>query len=649
MNPTQEKAQELFADGFNLLPVALDGQKRPASMALPLGQWKTLETNKISPYDIIRWYSSAPYGIGVICGNVSRLLVLDCETAEVWQSILQDATATDLETLELINASTLVQTPSGGFHLYLIMDEPVPRGRKLARRLCGKVLVETRGQGHYVVSPGSPSSVHPLNMPYVSIRYVDHENRATWPVEKVERLLAIAESFNVYIKPESLRSPTMAQATGDGSTPGSLFNQHGSWQEILEPHGWRVAGSRGESLLWTRPGKSHGISATTGHCSTTRSGSLLYVFSTSCPPFESESTYSKFAAKALLEFGGDYSATAKALADQGFKEEEGCTFQVTLPPPVITLPDGSERQRRWKLSSELCPIDPNLQWIIHGILKVGSSTLMSSAPKVGKTTWLFDMLRCIGTGEDFCGLKTRKCRAMIISEEDESTLAERCQEFGIGDHVGWFCRPFINRPTQPIFKSFIAECRQAALEFGALFCVVDTVAKHLPVKDENSASEMEGSLIQLWQLTQQDLGLMSFHHNRKSPGEGGSSARGSGALTGHFEILLNMDRTNEENPTHRTIKGNSRFKQTPTEMLLELTPEGYRNLGEPHEHARQELLARIIAWVTSNPLKTHEDCALALGMPKPLIKSHLLRLVAANVLAANGSGSKFDYHKFYKV
>ena len=649
MNQTLEKARQLLDNGYNVLPVALDGQKRPASMALPLGQWKPLETTRVSNEDLTRWYGSAPYGIGVICGNVSRLLVLDCETTEVWQSIFREATATDSETLDLINTSTLVQTPSGGFHLYMTMDEPVPRGRKLAKRICGKVLVETRGQGHYVVSPASPPSVHPLNMPYVSIRYSDAEHRPTWPVEKVERLLAIAESFNVFIKAESLRSPVMAQETGNGSSPGSLFNQHGSWQEILEPHGWRVAGSRGESLLWTRPGKASGISATTGHCSTTRSGSLLYVFSTSCPPFEAEATYSKFAAKALLEHGGDYAETAKVLASQGFREDEGSTFQISLPPAVVQLPDGSERQRRWKLSSELCPIDPNLQWIIHGILKVGSSTLMSSAPKVGKTTWLFDMLRCIGTGEDFCGLKTRKCRAMIISEEDESTLAERCQEFGIGDHVGWFCRPFINRPTQQVFKNFIAECRAAALEFGALFCVVDTVAKHLPVKDENSASEMEGSLIQLWQLTQQDLGLLSFHHNRKSPGEGGSSARGSGALTGHFEILLGMDRTDAEHPTHRIIKGNSRFKQTPTEMLVELTANGYRNLGEAHEHARQELLARIISWVETNPLKNHEEVASALGLPKQLIKDHLVRLVAANVLAANGSGSRFDHHKFYRI
>jgi predicted ArsR family transcriptional regulator len=84
-------------------------------------------------------------------------------------------------------------------------------------------------------------------------------------------------------------------------------------------------------------------------------------------------------------------------------------------------------------------------------------------------------------------------------------------------------------------------------------------------------------------------------------------------------------------------------------MLVELTANGYRNLGEAHEHARQELLARILSWVEANPLKNHEEVASALGLPKQLIKDHLVRLVAANVLAANGSGSRFDHHKFYRV
>jgi hypothetical protein len=64
-------------------------------------------------------------------------------------------------------------------------------------------------------------------------------------------------------------------------------------------------------MYWRRPGKiGPGISATTNY-----GGShLLYVFSTNAAPFEPDTAYTPFAAYALLEHRGDFTAAARALA-----------------------------------------------------------------------------------------------------------------------------------------------------------------------------------------------------------------------------------------------------------------------------------------------------------------------------------------------
>lgn len=88
------------------------------------------------------------------------------------------------------------------------------------------------------------------------------------------------------------------------------------WSEVLEPHGWTTLFTHGSTTYWRRPGKSHGLSATTNH----GGNDTLKVFSTSTvfePVLESKKSYSKFAAYALLEHAGGFSAAARMLAAQG--------------------------------------------------------------------------------------------------------------------------------------------------------------------------------------------------------------------------------------------------------------------------------------------------------------------------------------------
>lgn len=121
-----------------------------------------------------------------------------------------------------------------------------------------------------------------------------------------------------------------AGANGTGK-PGTDFNSKATNEDtarILEAHGWRVKRADGQRWRATRPGKTGpGISGTIGHYGP----GVLHVFSSNANPFESGRAYPPFKVMALLEYNGDWSATAKALAARGYGEKRRRDYQPTEP------------------------------------------------------------------------------------------------------------------------------------------------------------------------------------------------------------------------------------------------------------------------------------------------------------------------------
>lgn len=189
-------------------------------------------------------------------------------------------------------ATLTVRTGGGGRHLYFRAAlAHRPRGS------LGEGLdIKTPGRGYVVVPP----SIHASGGVYQVLPW-----SATLPA-------LLPESWCRLIAP-----PPPAPATGswlrahchDGGRPGDAFNRSVSWADVLLPHGWAFVGRRGEVGYWRRPGKNHGLSATTNGLGTDR----LHVFTSSAPPLGGDESYSKFGAWAALNHGGDFRAAAAAL------------------------------------------------------------------------------------------------------------------------------------------------------------------------------------------------------------------------------------------------------------------------------------------------------------------------------------------------
>ena len=310
-----QAALAFAASGCSVVPASSNGTKAP------IKAWKEYQSVRANAMQIATWYKDGHPGLGIVTGAVSgNLEMLELEGRAVAAGMLDEvrdiAFASGLGDIwNVINQGYVELTPSGGIHwLYRIADEPVPGNTKLARRPGENggvdVLAETRGEGGFVVVAPSHGSVHPSGQPWVQI----NGSPALIPMLSWEERNALHQVFKALDGIPSVETVKEAVTVKtDGVSPGDDFNNRASWDDILGKRGWSKVYTANGTTYWRRPGKSMGISATTGR----NDGDNLYVFTTSTE-FDAEKPYSKFAAIAHLEHGGNFSACAKELRRQGY-------------------------------------------------------------------------------------------------------------------------------------------------------------------------------------------------------------------------------------------------------------------------------------------------------------------------------------------
>ena len=345
MNDIYLAALQLAKEGISVVPVATDGTKKPAPFT-----WRRYQEEKPSTQQLIDWFSSGTQqGVGAICGSVSgNLEMLELEGRAVAAQI--HIQAKDMaensglgEIWQKIQEGYCEVTPSGGIHwLYRIKDGVVPGNLKLARRPGENggvdVLCETRGEGGFVILAPSAGTCHPSGESW-KILSGSIQTIPTITLAEREALFSIFKCFDEMPKIENIAQEVKSREV-NLALPGDDYNSKVSWDQILTPLGWSKVYTKNDAIAWRRPGKNEGISATTNF----NGKDNLYVFTTSTI-FESEHSYSKFAAYATLEHNGDFKAAASALRSQGYGKPIELNALPSLPthsPSLVTLRDENE-------------------------------------------------------------------------------------------------------------------------------------------------------------------------------------------------------------------------------------------------------------------------------------------------------------------
>jgi hypothetical protein len=176
---------------------------------------------------------------------------------------------------------------------------------------------------------------------------------------------------------------------------------------------------------------------------------------------------------------------------------------------------------------------------------------------------------------------------VVLSEEPPELWWDRGHNLALDGHVHWFCRPF--QGAKPAAGQWLDLLDQVARMHDRVpldLLAVDSLANLSPMRSENDSVEMLQAVRPLERLTTRGLSVLVCHHPRKGPVVAGQAARGSGALSGFVDVLLEMQAFSGRRPDRRRrLRAYSRFAATPSSWVIEWTADGsdYRGLGPSGE------------------------------------------------------------------
>jgi len=253
-------------------------------------------------------------------------------------------------------------------------------------------------------------------------------------------------------------------------------------------------------------------------------------------------------------------------------------------------------------ASELQLGDPNADWLWHGFFAKHSVTLLSSYWKAGKTTLVAHLLKTFECGGVFCSRTVQPAKVLYVSEEPEGLWAARRDRLGIADHVHFQIRPFMLRATQLSWVALLQHIAGQIDAKGFDLVFVDPLTTLWPVEKENEAGLVAEALMPLRMLTEK-AGVVLCHHFRKSGGDEATSSRGSGALPGFVDTIMELRRYDAaaRKDRRRVLSSYGRFEETPEELVIELTEEGYVARGDRQEIAKKTLASVLPRVLPAEP------------------------------------------------
>ena len=537
-------AEQALDAGISVVPPRTDGTKAP------LGSWRTFQTRLPYLQELDAWYRDDDNpGIGVVCGSVSgNLECLDFDRRPAYDQYVERARETGLsELVDRIEQGYLERSPRGYHWLWRCAE--ISGNTKLAQNEKQEVLIETRGEGGYVIVAPSNGSIHPSGEPYELLNGSMDAIESITPEER-ELLLDLARSFDSFARRPDLR-PSDAE-----SRPGDHFAAETAWSELLEPAGWRKMGGRDGITNWQRPGKTIGISATTNF----GGADLLHVF-TSSTDFQPDTSYSKFAAYAVLHHPGDFSLAASALRATGF----GAASPIPTASPegaAPFVPSGSFSFTPW---AELLAEPAETQsWLWDRTLATSSISILVSRPKVGKSTLARSIAVAVATGGKLLGRTVSPGKILYLQISAEGKRSELKQSF---EHAGASLDDRLWVYTGPTVEGPVEALEQAIAQYSPNLVIIDTMIRWVRVADANDYTEMARITEAIATMARlSGSHIMMLHHASKADRDAGDAVLGSTAIFGAVDTLLAM-RSREG---RRTLESRQRYGDDMEETVLEL-------------------------------------------------------------------------------
>lgn len=313
-----------------------------------------------------------------------------------------------------------------------------------------------------------------------------------------------------------------------------------------------------------------------------------------------------------------------------------------------------------------------IEWIWERVIPKGATVIVSGLPKAGKTTLLFHLVRvlvCVtralgGSGgvcdtREFLGRAVRPARvAWLALEEPPPLFRARLVELGLADAADLL----VLDPESGIPSIEQLAALEAAITEGRIdILFADPLIDFLQVADENDATEMARAFRKLRAaIRRTGCTVALIHHDHKGEGQGIALVRGSTAITGAADVIVQVSAPFGETDPRRHIEIRGRYGLDAFDAILEA--DGYRLLAPEDvarrrenereakkratraakERARAEAVERAVAYLLAHPEGVTRGGAIAaLGLPVNEAKAILdLAVLKLGGRAEKGVGSK---------
>ncbi len=313
----------------------------------------------------------------------------------------------------------------------------------------------------------------------------------------------------------------------------------------------------------------------------------------------------------------------------------------------------AERKLRFRTGVEIASETPaEIDWIARPWIAKGSITELAGKVKAaGKTTFVSYMARAVVDGALFLDEPTTKASVVYLTEQPSGSFRqamERASLIGRDDFVVLFWRDTIGTPWREVVREAVEECKRR----GPELLVIDTLPQFAKLQGdaENQSGDALAAMEPLQEAAANGLGVIMIRHERKGGGEVGDSGRGSSAFAGAVDVVLSLRRPEGANrKTLRLLQALSRFSETPDELVIELTKEGYVSLGSARDVAVNEAKNAILAAVPRATVDaiTLSDLVKLAKIKRATAQRAIDDLLAEGRLHQTGRGKKGDPFRYY--
>jgi putative DNA primase/helicase len=315
-----------------------------------------------------------------------------------------------------------------------------------------------------------------------------------------------------------------------------------------------------------------------------------------------------------------------------------------------------ERILRFKTAKELAEETPAVtEWVARPWVAKGAITEVDGKIKAGgKTTWVTYMARKILDGEPFMGEPTTRTKAIFLTEQPPASFRKALERAELLEREDLLILHW--HDTRGVTWSDVARATvEKATEVGAGILFVDTLGQFAGIRGdgENNAGAAQEAMRPLQEAAARGLAVVLTRHERKGGGEVGESGRGSSAFGGAVDVILSIRRgEGNTRPSVRIIESLSRFDETPGKLVIELTEDGYKSLGDATAFAETEAINVILELLPSkeeNAMPTDDvlDKLKEQDIKRTVATDALANLATSGMVRRIGAGKKGSPYRYY--